>query len=134
MNVYSKRSEENLQQCHPDFQRLFREVLKKYDHSIIQGHRTEEEQNLAFDTGRSKLPWPKSGHNKKPSLAVDAIPYPINWSTSKENMYRYYHFIGYVQGMADKLGIKIRVGADWDNDRDFTDQTFNDLPHFEISE
>jgi hypothetical protein len=43
-----------------------------------------------------------------------------------------YNFIGYVQGIADELGIKIRSGADWDMDNNFHDQSFMDLPHFEL--
>ena len=43
-------------------------------------------------------------------------------------------FAGYVQGVAEQLGIKIRWGGDWDSDFDFKDQTFNDLVHFELRE
>ena len=30
------------------------------------------------------------------------------------------------------MNIKIRWGGDWDSDNIMKDQTFNDLPHFEI--
>jgi hypothetical protein len=43
-----------------------------------------------------------------------------------------YNFVGYVQGIADQLGIKIRSGADWDMDGDFGDQSFIDAAHFEL--
>ena len=39
---------------------------------------------------------------------------------------------GYIQATADKLGIKIRWGGDWDSDGDLDDQTFMDLGHFEL--
>jgi hypothetical protein len=30
------------------------------------------------------------------------------------------------------MGIESRMGADWDGDFDTKDQTFHDLPHFEL--
>ena len=33
---------------------------------------------------------------------------------------------------ADELDISIRWGGDWNGDGTLTDQTFNDLPHFEL--
>ncbi len=33
---------------------------------------------------------------------------------------------------AHDLGIELRWGGDWDRDAEFDDQTFNDLPHFEL--
>jgi peptidoglycan L-alanyl-D-glutamate endopeptidase CwlK len=35
-------------------------------------------------------------------------------------------------GIAAKMGIKIRWGGDWDRDEELHDQTFFDLPHFEL--
>ena len=130
MPRFGKTSRKRLEECDPRLQQLFNEVVKEYDCSILQGHRSEEEQNILFyaTPQRSKVKYPHSKHNSTPSKAVDAAPYPIDW----ENTNRFYHFAGYVQGVADKLGIKIRWGGDWDSDKDFSDQTFNDLPHFEI--
>ena len=61
-------------------------------------------------------------------MGIDVAPCPIQWNNSK----RFYHFAGYVKGVADSLGIKICWGGDWDKDNDFDDQTFNDLVHFEL--
>ena len=76
----------------------------------------------------STLSYPKSKHNRQPSLAADVIPYPVDWEDSK----RFYHFAGFVEGIAAAKGIKIRWGGDWDGDRSFADQNFHDLPHFEL--
>lgn len=52
---------------------------------------------------------------------------------------RWYHFGGYVQGTADQMyrhgevERKVRWGGDWDSDRVFSDQNFDDLAHFELS-
>jgi len=118
----------NLSDSDPDLQRIFFEVIKHYDNSIITGYRDEEAQNEAFHTGRSKVQFPDSKHNSIPSNAVDAAPYPIDWKDKD----RFYHFAGFVLGVAKILGIEIRWGGDWDGDTDLHDQTFYDLVHFEL--
>lgn len=134
MPVFSPRSKTNLEQCHPGLQRLFNHVILTYDCTVICGYRGKAEQNEAFRTGRSKLAFPNSRHNILPSRAVDVAPYPINWSTTGKNLARWYHFAGYVCGVADSLGIPIIFGGDWDGDRDFHDQTFDDLVHYELED
>ena len=128
MPEFGARSKVNLGECHIDLQKLFKKVVENYDCSVIEGYRSKEEQNTAFDAGKSKLQYPKSKHNRQPSLAVDVCPYPIDW----ENSNKFYHFAGYVLKTADELNIKIRWGGDWDGDGDFKDQNFHDLPHFEL--
>ncbi len=127
---FGQRSMKNLSEAHPDLQRLFSEVIKHVDCSVIEGFRSEEEQNKMVHDGRSKLEWPLSKHNQTPSLAVDVIPYPVDWNDKN----RFYYFAGFVKGTAARLGIKIRWGGDWDSDNEFKDQSFHDLPHFELSE
>ncbi|MFA6282423.1 MAG: M15 family peptidase, partial [Candidatus Omnitrophota bacterium] len=107
-----------------------------YDTTIVEGHRDATAQNKAFAEGKSKLKYPYSKHNKQPAEAVDAAPYiggRINWK--RDNLLL---FAGYVLGTADhlyRIGVmshRIRLGADWDKDKDVTDETFRDEPHFEI--
>ena len=62
------------------------------------------------------------------SRAVDAAPWPIDWQDTKG----FYHFAGFVRGIAAQLGIKIRWGGDWSNNMNLNDQTFFDLVHFEL--
>lgn len=128
MPSFSARSRANLETCHEDLQRLFGEVIKHYDCTILCGHRGEEEQNEAFRQGRSQLQFPQSKHNSLPSIAVDVAPYPIDW----DNRSRFYHFGGLVLGISIGMGIPIRWGGDWDMDTDLNDQSFFDLPHFEL--
>ena len=130
MPSFSKRSKSKLETCDKKLQRLMNEVIKHYDCTILEGHRDRATQNEYFRTGRSKLKYPQGKHNSTPSKAVDVAPYPIDW----EDTDRFYHFAGFVQGMAAGMGIKIRWGGDWDGDHKFTDQTFHDLPHFELEE
>ena len=132
---FSSSSKEKLQTCRPNLQKLFQEVIKYYDCSILIGHRTEEEQYIAFRLKKSKLQYPYSKHNFIPSAAVDVIPYfknvpHIRWHDIK----KFYQFGGYVQAIADTLKIPIRWGGNWDCDDELHDQSFNDLPHFELKE
>jgi len=128
MASFGTKSAQNLLTCDIELQTLFNEVVKHFDCSVLCGHRAEEEQNEAFRNNGSTLKWPDSKHNRKPSKAVDVVPYPIDW----EKLNRFYYFGGFVKGIADKLGIKIRWGGDWDNDTLTEDQKFKDLPHFEL--
>ena len=41
-------------------------------------------------------------------------------------------FVGFVRAIAEILKINIRCGADWSGNWSTTDQTFNDLVHFEL--
>lgn len=135
MPTFSKISKDRLATCHSDLQRLFNEVIKDYDCTIVCGYRGPTEQKRAYSSGKSKVNWPNSKHNKTPSLAVDAAPWEgkIDWSIKQM-----YSFAGYVTGVAKMLkrhGVidsDIRSGGDWDRDHDVDDQTFIDLPHFEI--
>ena len=128
MPSFGTRSKSNLDSAHKDLQTLFNEVIKHYDCSVICGYRNETDQNKAYHDGRSSLKFPQSKHNSLPSRAVDVVPYPIDWKDTK----RFYHFGGYVLGISTLLNITIRWGGDWDSDYIFSDQTFNDLVHFEL--
>jgi peptidoglycan LD-endopeptidase CwlK len=125
---YGKTSKARLETCHPELQRLFNSLIQDYDISILCGHRGKEEQNKAVSDGKSTVVYPKSKHNSQLSLAVDAGLYPIDWN----DMGRWYMFVGIVKERALQLGINIRCGADWDSDLKTSDQSFHDLPHFEL--
>ena len=79
MPKFSKSSKERLATCHPDLQAVCNELIKQYDFSVLCGHRGEREQNDAYKKGTSNVRYPNSAHNKRPSLAVDIAPYPIDW-------------------------------------------------------
>ena len=130
MPEFSPLSKRRLAECHPDLQKLMNEVIKQYDIVVLCGFRGKDEQDKAFREGKSKLPFPKSKHNVTPSLAVDIAPYPVDWNDLK----RFWHMVGFVKATAIQMGIKIRMGADWDGDNDFKDQKFIDLPHVELAD
>ena len=128
MPSFSKRSMSKLMTAHPDLQRLFLAVVKEHDCTILCGHRNKEEQQGAYQDGLSMLQWDDSLHNKVPSRAIDASPYPIDW----RNTERFIVYARHVLAKAKELGISIRWGGDWDGDGDMTDQRFMDLVHFEL--
>jgi len=130
MPRFSTRSKSRLHTCDERLVDLFNEVVKKFDCTIIEGHRGKKAQNEAFNKGNSKVKFPNGKHNQSPSVAVDVAPYPIDWSDRD----RFHYFSGYVLGIASQMGLKIRWGGDWDMDTKTKDNKFDDLVHFEIKE
>ena len=128
MPKFGRTSRKRLDTCHKQIQKLFEEVVKNYDCSIVCGHRGEKEQNEAYQKGNSQVMFPKGRHNALPSKAVDVAPYPIDWNDRDG----FILFAGYVLGVASQLGINIRWGGDWDGDFDLSDNEFDDLVHFEM--
>lgn len=112
---YSARSLKNIGQCHPDLQKIANELIKEMDVAVICGHRGEKEQNAAVARGTSKLRWPHSKHNKIPSLAMDVVPYPVDW----EARARFLEMRERIKKIAARLGIELRF-ISWD------------LPHIEL--
>ena len=45
MPSYSSRSLQKLSTCHPKIQKVFNEVIKHYDCTILEGHRDKETQD-----------------------------------------------------------------------------------------
>jgi peptidoglycan L-alanyl-D-glutamate endopeptidase CwlK len=122
-------------------------AIQKYDHTIIDGARTIEEQRKNVARGVSKtmaskhLPGPPENKGR----ATDSMPYPpIDWQKvekglnavkavdPKLDVLRFYHFQGYMLGIADHMGIDLRQGIDWNENNNPADQTFFDLPHNEL--
>ena len=132
MNKYSESSLEQLRTVDTRLIKIFTEVLKYHDHSILEGYRGELAQSKAFHDGKSKLEWPDSFHNKVPSLAVDVAPYPIDFGDQTTNLCRFYLFAGFVLATAQAMGIHLRYGGDWKGEFNVAKNKFNDLVHFEI--
>jgi peptidoglycan L-alanyl-D-glutamate endopeptidase CwlK len=140
MPTFSAASLSNLKTCDERLQRVFVEVVLSFDCTVTCGHRGRADQDAAVAAGKSQTPWPTSKHNSSPSKAVDVVPYPVKWGTEgtpeqrRKDVARFYLFAGYVLAVAKSLGIALRWGGDWDGDKDFNDQRFDDLPHFELAE
>ena len=128
MARFGKRSKERLSSCDDKLQKVFNEVIKHVDCSVLEGHRSGERQNKLYDEGKTKVRYPNGRHNANPSRAVDVVPYPIDWHDRE----RFHLFAGFVIGIAQSMGIKLRWGGDWNMNFDVYDNNFDDFPHFEL--
>lgn len=120
MPKFSQKSLDQLNTCNPLLQQLFNEVIKTHDCTIIEGYRDKEKQEAAFAEGKTQLHYPFGNHNKNPSLAVDVMPYPIDWNDSEGIK----NFSDFVKATAKELNISIGYGGDW--------KTFKDRDHYEL--
>jgi len=124
MPSFSDRSLARLNSTDERLVRVFTEVVKHFDCTILEGKRTVDRQKMLVAQGKSKTMNSKHLTGK----AVDVAPYPIDWNDRE----RFTYFAGYVMGIAAKMGIKLRWGGDWARDTQVSNNSFDDLPHFEI--
>lgn len=158
MLKYGNRSKQNMTGLHPDLIKVLTYVLEVYgfDHTIVSGVRSDDEQIALYSKGRNssgaiidkrKVVTYLDGVNKRSNHqtkadgfghAVDAYPYPIDLSKKHISTVRYYVMSSYVKSAAIELYNRgtithlVRWGGDWDSDNVFSDQKFNDLPHYEL--
>ena len=135
MAQFGIKSKQKLLTCHPNLQLLMNEVIKHIDFTIIQGIRSKEEQVKLVAEGKSKTM--KSKHLEQAdgfSHAVDIAPWISNhpdkipWNEPKY----FYVLAGHVQKAAALLNIEIRWGGDFNQNGLLSDDSFRDLPHFEL--
>lgn len=129
MPQFSPQSRARLDTCHNDLRDLFYAVVRHFDCTIVCGHRTTAEQQALYAKGRT-VPGQivtncdglvrKSRHQTLPSVAVDVVPYPIDW----DNLNRFHEMAGWVQAMAVGMQINVRWGGHW--------RTLKDYPHWEL--
>jgi len=128
MPKFGRKSRERLSTCNDALQKVFNEVIKHVDCSILEGHRSKDRQNKLYEEGKTKVKYPDGRHNRQPSSAVDVTPYPVDWKDRERQTL----FAGFVIGVASQMGIKLRWGGDWDQDFQVVDNRFDDFPHFEL--
>tara|TARA_R110002073_G_scaffold121345_2_gene263774 strand:+ start:12699 stop:13166 length:468 start_codon:yes stop_codon:yes gene_type:complete len=120
MPSFGNRSLEALETVDIRISKVLHEAIKHYDFSVLEGHRDEETQNKYVETGASKLKFPYSKHNKYPSLAVDIVPYPVDW----ENLHRFKELSKVIKDACEVVGVDtLSWGYDlwkWD------------MPHWEL--
>jgi len=123
MPSFGKNSKKHLNTLERELQEVMLEAIKRYDFSIIDGHRGMDKQNDYFNKGTSKVRWPNSRHNTYPSQAVDIIPYPDGFDSPNSEFDRMATF---VLGAASQLGVRLEWGGHWKN--------FKDYAHFELKD
>jgi len=128
MYKFGRKSRERLATCDKKLQKVFNEVIKYVDCSVLEGHRSEERQNKLFEEGKTKVKYPVGRHNSNPSNAVDVTPYPVDWNDRERQTL----FAGFVMGVARGMDIRLRWGGDWNMNFNVKDNRFDDFPHFEL--
>ena len=131
------RSKKNLAKAHPLLQKLFNAVAaetaamngKKPGIIVLDATRGKAAQELAFAQGRTKVHFGDSAHNYVPAIALDVCPAPIDWKDTSK-----FIILGkrFVLPIAKEFGIPIRWGADWNMNSNLKDESFVDMPHYEL--
>ena len=123
------RRAKELSGVHPDLIKVVEAVAQQFNIVVLEGVRTKERQQELFDTGKSKTLKSKhliqtdgNGH------AVDIAPDPIDWSDREQ----FVALSFYAKGVASEMGIKLRIGTDWDGDLNIKEHSFFDGPHWEL--
>jgi len=123
MPSFGSKSKRTLATCDKDIQDVLNEAIKHIDFSCIWGHRSKEAQNTAFRDDFSKVEWPNSKHNTKPSRAVDIVPYPGGFDNDDE---AFYLLATYVLRAANEKGVNLVWGGHW--------RSFRDLAHYQLKD
>ena len=132
MSAYGKTSRARLETCHPVLQLLMHRAMAAcpagLDWMIVCGHRGKVEQEAAFDSGASKVRYPKSKHNQTPSMAVDVAPWvrgSISWfAPDFKPIAAHIKTTWETLTEADRGGHTLSWGGDW--------TSFVDRPHWEL--
>ena len=145
--TFGNRSTEKLSSCHPDLILIHQLAISRtrIDYGISEGHRSLERQKELFDQGRSMIDGIErmGKHNYQPSLATDIYIYHPDAAIRQKLVYDV-GSLCYVAGVIisctaellaqEKITHGIRWGGNWDKDGIILmDQSFDDLPHFELS-
>lgn len=153
--IFGDNSSKKRDTCHSDLILILDTALSisKVDFGISEGHRSVSKQQSYYSIGRTtelhRKPITnvdgvnkKGKHNYYPSLASDLFIWHSDKSTRQKIAYDNVH-LAYVAGVIDataellynqgKISHKIRWGGNWDGDGVIAyDQSFDDLPHFEL--
>lgn len=155
MPQFSRSSIRNLSQCHTALNMVARDAIALVDFGVICGYRGKETQLTKYQSGVSKVTWPNSKHNQKPSRAMDFAPWhpdfgylfggedqirhivaalDITESDAHAFVREQYTLIaGVMIGLGKANGTILRWGGDWDQDGYVHDNAFDDLGHVELA-
>jgi peptidoglycan LD-endopeptidase CwlK len=122
MFKFSKKSMDQLDTVDPKLKDLALRVIaiSPIDFTIVQGRRTlaQSQQNVANGTSFLKDP-SKSKHLT--GEAFDFAPY-VNGKIDWNNLENFWTIAKLFKQEADKIGLKIRLGADWNGSGDYKDE------------
>lgn len=119
---FSRRSMDQLNTVDPRLKKLAIRVLSvsPIDFTIVQGKRTLSESQQNVKNGTSFLKDPsKSKHIT--GEAIDFAPY-VNGTIDWNNLDNFWTIAKLFKQEAEKMGINIRLGADWNGSGDYRDE------------
>lgn len=121
---FGARSSRNLMSVHVDLQRVMLKALDLgvMDFSVIEGRRTQEEQDDLYAQGRTTpgpiVTWTRNSRHIK-GLAVDVVPYPVDWQDEA----RFHQLSGVIKVAASLVDVELEWGYDlWGKD----------MPHWQL--
>lgn len=155
MKRFSGNSKREINTMVKDLQLIFNEAIKysDVDFGVSQGARTIEEQQKYFDTKKSKInprKYSLEGLLRVAKHIVNKDLEPLSragdifaWVPGNKKLMWDVKHLAYLGGVITstanrlyaekKIKHLVRWGANWDKDGEIiTDQTFQDLPHFEV--
>lgn len=98
---------------------------------VIEGLRTRERHAELYAIGRTKpgkpVTWTLNSKHCE-GLAVDLAPIPLDWTDRKA----FLAVAGAMFAGAQRIGVTLRWGGDWDGDGIYGERGESDLPHFEL--
>lgn len=131
--LLGRNSVRRLEGVHPDLVRVAHTAitLSKVDFAIVQGVRTQAEQDALYEQGRTKpgkiVTWTRnSNHIPKADgygYAIDICPY-VNGKLDWETVSNFDKVAEAFKEAAAIEGVRIVWGGDW--------KTTKDRPHFEL--
>lgn len=128
MPKFSRASAQRLATCHKDLRAVCEQLIKTFDFSVTCGHRGKADQDAAYKAGNSKVRFPNSAHNKLPSMAVDIVPYPVDWNDIGrfKEMAAAFFAVANLLKERGEITHEFKWGGNW--------RTLKDYPHFEVKE
>lgn len=143
---FGKSSSAQLETCHEDLQRIMKLAISRsrIDFGFSEGHRSIKRQKELYNSGHSMIEGThkKGKHNYNPSLAADIYVYHPDLLTRRKLAYDKCSLC-YIAGVIicctkdllerGEINHQICWGGNWDRDGVILqDQSFDDLPHFEL--
>jgi len=131
----SERSLNNLKGVTPRLVAVVKRAIEitQQDFVVIEGLRSQARQDELWAQGRTKpgpiVTWTKSASTHGTGRAVDIAPYPVDWSDTR----KFDAIAAAMFAAAAEQGVKLRWGADWDQDGIPRERGESDSPHFELA-
>ena len=116
---------------HDDLVRVVKHAADMVPLMVIEGLRTRERQAELYAMGRTKpgkpVTWTLNSKHCD-GLAVDLAPLPLDW----DDRDAFLKLHGAMSIGAQRVGVELRYGGDWDGDGVYGERGESDLVHWEI--